>query len=99
VTLFVAAIGAWFIHETIEVPGRRLLVQLWQDNRSRLVWRETPVGQMDRAILDLQEVEKRLLSGATSAMADQRQISTTAESWDGADGAVVQDNRDEKLRA
>ncbi|MGO7214403.1 acyltransferase family protein [Rhizobium ruizarguesonis] len=99
VTLFVAAVGAWFIHETIEVPGRRLLVQLWQDNRSRLVWRETPADQMDRAILDLQEVEKRLLSGATSAMADQRQISTTAEPWDGADGAVIQDNRDEKLRA
>ncbi|TAU88917.1 acyltransferase family protein [Rhizobium leguminosarum] len=99
VTLCVAVVGAWFIHETIEVPGRRLLVLIWQDNRWRLVSRETPADQMDRAILDLQEIEKRLLSGATSAMADQRQISATAEPSDGADGAVIQDNRDEKLRA
>jgi hypothetical protein len=54
---------------------------------------------MDRAILDLQEIEKRLLSGATSTMADQRQISTTPEPRDGADGTVIQDDRDEKLRA
>ncbi|MGR9076643.1 acyltransferase family protein [Rhizobium leguminosarum] len=98
VTLFVAAIGAWFIHETIEVPGRRRLVQLWQDNRLRMVSRETPAGQMDRAILNLQEIEKRLLRGATSTMADQRQISTTPEP-DGADGTVIQDNRNGKLRA
>ncbi|MGR9129257.1 acyltransferase family protein [Rhizobium leguminosarum] len=98
VTLFVAAIGAWFIHETIEVPGRRRLVQLWQDNRLRMVSRETPAGQMDRAILNLQEIEKRLLSGATSTMADQRQISTTPEP-DAVDGTVIQDNRNGKLRA
>ena len=98
VTLFVAAIGAWFIHETIEVPGRRRLVQLWQDNRLRMVSRETPAGQMDRAILNLQELEKRLLSGATSTMADQRQISTTPEP-DAVDGTVIQDNRNGKLRA
>ncbi|AUW42528.1 acyltransferase family protein [Rhizobium leguminosarum] len=99
VTLFVAAVGAWFIHETIEVPGRRRLVLLWQDNRSRMVSRETPADQMDRAILNLQQIEKRLQSGATSTMADQRQISTTPEPWDGADGTVIQDERDEKLRA
>jgi peptidoglycan/LPS O-acetylase OafA/YrhL len=98
VTLFVAAIGAWFIHETIEVPGRRRLVQLWQDNRLRMVPRETPADQMDRAILNLQEIEKRLLRGETSTMADQRQISTTPEP-DGADGTVIQDNRNGKLRA
>ncbi|MBA9029551.1 acyltransferase family protein [Rhizobium leguminosarum] len=98
VTLFVAAIGAWFIHETIEVPGRRRLVLLWQDNRSRMVPRETPADQMDRAILNLQKIEKRLLRGATSTMADQRQISTTTEP-DGADGTVIQDNRNGKLRA
>ncbi|NEH51215.1 acyltransferase family protein [Rhizobium leguminosarum] len=99
VTLCVAVVGAWFIHETIEVPGRRLLVLIWQDNRWRLVSRETPADQMDRAILGLQEIEKRMLSGATSAMADQRQISTTPEPRDGADGTVIQDERDEKLRA
>ncbi|MGO7960367.1 acyltransferase family protein [Rhizobium leguminosarum] len=99
VTLCVAVVGAWFIHETIEVPGRRLLVLIWQDNRWRLVSRETPADQMDRAILNLQEIEKRLLNGATSAMADQRQISTAHEPWDGADGTVIQDERDEKLRA
>ncbi|MGR9239250.1 acyltransferase family protein [Rhizobium leguminosarum] len=98
VTLFVAAIGAWFIHETIEVPGRRRLVLLWQDNRSRMVPRETPADQMDRAILNLQKIEKRLLRGASSTMADQRQISTTTEP-DGADGTVIQDNRNGKLRA
>ncbi|MGO8100123.1 acyltransferase family protein [Rhizobium leguminosarum] len=99
VTLCVAVVGAWFIHETIEVPGRRLLVLIWQDNRWRLVSRETPADQMDRAILGLQEIEKRMLSGATSAMADQRQISTTPEPRDGADGTIIQDERDEKLRA
>ncbi|MHC2361393.1 acyltransferase family protein [Rhizobium leguminosarum] len=98
VTLFVAAIGAWFIHETIEVPGRRRLVQLWQDNRLRMVPRETPADQMDRAILNLQEIEKHLLRGATSTMADQRQISTTPEP-DAVDGTVIQDNRNGKLRA
>ncbi|WP_027684598.1 acyltransferase family protein [Rhizobium leguminosarum] len=98
VTLFVAAVGAWFIHETIEVPGRRRLVLLWQDNRSRMVSRETPADQMDRAILNLQQIEKRLQSGATSTMADQRQISTTPEP-DGAEGTVIQDNRNEKRRA
>ncbi|MGR9497178.1 acyltransferase family protein [Rhizobium leguminosarum] len=98
VTLFVAAVGAWFIHETIEVPGRRRLVLIWQDNRSRMVPRETRADQMDRAILNLQELEKRLLSGATSTMADQRQISTTPEP-DAADGTVIQDNRNGKLRA
>ncbi|MGO8035800.1 acyltransferase family protein [Rhizobium leguminosarum] len=99
VTLCIAVVGAWFIHETIEVPGRRLLVLIWQDNRWRLVSRETPADQMDRAILDLQEIEKRLLSGATSTTADQRQISTAPEPRDGADGTVIQDDRDEKLRA
>ncbi|MGO4135690.1 acyltransferase family protein [Rhizobium brockwellii] len=99
VTLCVAVVGAWFIHETVEVPGRRLLVMIWQGTRWRLVSRETPADQMDRAILDLQEIEKRLQSGATSAMADQWQISATAEPSDGADGAVIQDNSDEKLRA
>ncbi|MEI1251580.1 acyltransferase family protein [Rhizobium aouanii] len=99
VTLCIAVAGAWFIHETIEVPGRRLLVLIWQDNRWRLVSRETPADQMDRAILGLQELEKRLGNGATSAMADQRQISTTAEPWDGADDTVIQDDPDEKLRA
>ncbi|MBY5783058.1 MULTISPECIES: acyltransferase family protein [Rhizobium] len=99
VTLCIAVVGAWFIHETIEVPGRRLLVLIWQDNRWRPVSRETPADQMDRAILDLQEIEKRLGNGATSAMADQRQISTTAEPWDGGDGTVIQDDRNGKLRA
>ncbi|MBB3134987.1 peptidoglycan/LPS O-acetylase OafA/YrhL [Rhizobium pisi] len=98
VTLFVAAVGAWFIHETIEVPGRRRLVRLWHDNRSRVVSRKTPADQTDRAIINLQEIEKRLLHGATSTMADQRQISTTPEAGDGADG-VIQDNLNEKRRA
>ncbi|MFS2179131.1 acyltransferase family protein [Rhizobium pisi] len=98
VTLFVAAVGAWFIHETIEVPGRQRLVRLWQDNRSRVVSRKTPADQTDRAIINLQEVEKRLLHGATSTMADQRQVSTTPEAWDEADG-VIQDNLNEKRRA
>lgn len=99
VTLFVAVGGAWFLHEMIEVPSRRLLVRLWQHHRWRLVSRETPAEQIERAILDLQETEKRLLSGATSAMAGERQISTTPELRDGADLGVIQDNRHEKLRA
>lgn len=87
VTLFIAVVGAWFIHETIEAPGRRLLVRLWQNNRTRMVPHETPADQMDRAILNLQEIEKRLLHGAMP------------EPQDGADGTVIQDSRDEKLRA
>ncbi|NKK78661.1 acyltransferase family protein [Rhizobium leguminosarum] len=98
-TLCIAVVGAWFIYETIEVPGRRLLVLIWQDNRWRLVSRETPADQMDSAILGLQEIEKRLVNGATSAMADQRQISATAEPWDGGDGTVIQDESNGKLRA
>lgn len=86
-TLFVAVAGAWFIHETIEAPGRRLLVRLWQNNRTRMVPHETPTDQMDRAIVNLQEIEKRLLHGAMP------------EPQDGADGTVIQDSRDEKLRA
>ena len=86
-TLFVAVAGAWFIHETIEAPGRRLLVRLWQNNRTRMVPHETPADQMDRAIVNLQEIEKRLLHGAMP------------ETQDGADGTVIQDSRDEKLRA
>jgi len=99
VTLFVAVGGAWFLHETIEVPSRRLLIRLWQHHRWRLASRETPAEQIERAILDLQETERRLLSGATSAMAGERQISTTPELRDGADSTVIQDNRDGKLRA
>ncbi|MGZ2456385.1 acyltransferase family protein [Rhizobium sp. IY2] len=86
-TLFVAVAGAWFIHETIEAPGRRLLVRLWQNNRTRMVPHETPADEMDRAIVNLQEIEKRLLHGAMP------------ETQDGADGTVIQDSRDEKLRA
>jgi len=86
-TLFVAVAGAWFIHETIEAPGRRLLVRLWQNNRTRMVPHETSADQMDRAIVNLQEIEKRLLHGAMP------------ETQDGADGTVIQDSRDEKLRA
>ncbi|MBB4215154.1 acyltransferase [Rhizobium anhuiense] len=86
-TLFVAVAGAWFIHETIEAPGRRLLVRLWQNNRTRMVPHETSADQMDRAIVNLQEIEKRLLHGAMP------------EPQDGADGTVIQDSRDEKLRA
>ena len=99
VTLFVAAGGAWFLHETIEVPSRRLLLRFWQQHRWRLVSRETPAEQIERAILDLQETEKRLLGGAPSAVAGERRISTTPELLDGDDRTVIQDNRDEKLRA
>ena len=52
-----------------------------------MVPHETPADQMDRAIVNLQEIEKRLLHGAMP------------EPQDGADGTVIQDSRDEKLRA
>ncbi|MDE8758616.1 MULTISPECIES: acyltransferase family protein [Rhizobium] len=65
--LAVAAAGAWFLHETIEVPSRRILVTLWQQHRWRLVSRQTPAEGIEQAILDLQETEKRLLSGTASA--------------------------------
>ncbi|OHV24209.1 acyltransferase [Rhizobium sp. RMa-01] len=83
VALFVAVGGAWFLHETIEVPSRRLLVGLWQRHRQRV---ETPAEQIERAILDLQDTEKRLQSGAASSTA-------------GTDRAVIQDNGDEKRLA
>ncbi|WP_049735258.1 acyltransferase family protein [Rhizobium ecuadorense] len=83
VALFVAVGGAWFLHETIEVPSRRLLVGLWQRHRQRV---ETPAEQIERAILDLQDTEKRLQSAAASATA-------------GTDRAVIQDNGDEKRLA
>ncbi|RUM03757.1 acyltransferase family protein [Rhizobium chutanense] len=85
VTLAVAAGGAWFIHETIEVPSRRLLVGLWQHHRWRLALRETPVEGIDRAILDLKETEKRLHSGTTSPIAGELR--------------EAEDNGDGKLRA
>ena len=88
--LFVAVGGAWFLHETIEVPSRRLLVTFWQRHRWRRVARGTPAAKIERAILDLQETEKRLLSGASSA--------TTPKIQDGA-GRTVQDGGDDKLRA
>lgn len=99
VTLVVAAGGAWFIHETIEVPSRRLLVGLWQHHRWRVATRETPAEQVERAILDLQETERRLLSGATPTIAGERQISMAPELREGADRTVIQDNGDEKLHA
>ncbi|MBX5201700.1 acyltransferase [Rhizobium sp. NZLR1] len=86
VALFVAVGGAWFLHETIEVPSRRLLVGLWQQHRWRVTARDSSAERIERAILDLQETEKRLLSGATSATA-------------GADRAVIQDNGDETRSA
>ncbi|MBP2448750.1 acyltransferase family protein [Rhizobium leguminosarum] len=86
VALFVAVGGAWFLHETIEVPSRRLLVGLWQQHRWRVTARDSSPERIERAILDLQETEKRLLSGATSATA-------------GADRAVIPDNGDETRRA
>ncbi|MDC9835050.1 acyltransferase family protein [Rhizobium binxianense] len=70
-TLAVAAGGAWFIHETIEVPSRRLLVGLWQHRRWRIVSRETPAEKIERAILDLKETEQRLHSGTTSPTAGE----------------------------
>jgi hypothetical protein len=83
--------GAWFLHETIEVPSRRLLVTLWQHHRSRLVSRQNPAEGIEQAILDLQETEKRLLGGTPSA--------TTGDLREAADSAVIQDDGDEKLRA
>ncbi|ANM07168.1 acyltransferase 3 family protein (plasmid) [Rhizobium phaseoli] len=65
--LAVTAAGAWFLHETIEVPSRRVLVTLWQQHRWRLVSRQTPAEGIEQAILDLQETEKRLLNGTASA--------------------------------
>ncbi|OWO95557.1 acyltransferase [Rhizobium esperanzae] len=97
VALAVAVGGAWFLHETIEVPSRRLLVTLWQHRRWRLVSRDTPAAGIERAILDLQAAEKRLLDGTTPATTGKQQIPTTSEL--GADHAVIQDNGDEKLRA
>ncbi|PDT12368.1 acyltransferase [Rhizobium sp. M1] len=89
--LFVAVGGAWFLHETIEVPSRRLLVTLWQHHRSRLVSRQIPAEGIEQAILDLQETEKRLLGGTPSA--------TTGDLREAADSAVIQDDGNEKLRA
>ncbi|EJT06127.1 acyltransferase [Rhizobium sp. CCGE 510] len=91
VTLFIAALGAWFIHETIEIPSRRLLVGLWQQHRRRVAEQDSPAEQIERAILDLKQTEKRLLSGASAAAASEL----------GEDGGrtVIRDNGDEKLRA
>ncbi|OWV84385.1 acyltransferase [Rhizobium sp. R635] len=99
VALFVAAAGAWFIHETIEVPSRRLLVGLWQHHRWRIPSRETPAETIERAILDLHETEKRLLDGAASASAGEPPIPTEAELRERAEHSIIQDNGDEKLRA
>ncbi|MBX4956102.1 acyltransferase [Rhizobium lentis] len=90
VALVVAAAGAWFIHETIEVPSRRLLVGLWRHYRWRVASRETPAEGIEQAIFVLQEAERRLLSGAT--------LDTTGEP-DKAGRSVIEDNGDEKLRA
>ncbi|MBY4631512.1 acyltransferase family protein [Rhizobium croatiense] len=89
--LFVAVGGAWFLHETIEVPSRRLLVTLWQRHRSRLVSRQTSAEGIERAILDLQQTEKRLLGGTASA--------ATGDLREAAGSAVIRDDGDEKLRA
>ncbi|MBX4924570.1 acyltransferase [Rhizobium binae] len=89
--LFVAVGGAWFLHETIEVPSRRQLVSLWQQHRWRLDSRQAPAGEIERAILDLQETERRLLGGTATA--------TTGDLREGADSAVIQDSGGEKLRA
>ncbi|OWV70487.1 acyltransferase [Rhizobium sp. R634] len=83
----VAVGGAWFLHETIEVPSRRLLVTFWQHHRWRLVARGTPAARIEQAILDLQETEKRLLNGASSV--------TTEETG----RTLIQDGGDGKLRA
>ncbi|RFB84888.1 acyltransferase [Rhizobium leguminosarum bv. trifolii] len=91
VALFVAVGGAWFLHETIEVPSRRLLVGFWQHHRWRVTARKTPAEQVERAILDLQETEKRLVSGAASV--------TAGELREGTGGDVIQDDGDEKRRA
>ncbi len=89
--LVVAIGGAWFLHETIEVPSRRLLVTLWQHHRWRLVSRQAPAERIEQAILDLQETEKRLLGGAASAPAADLREKTGR--------TVIQDDGDEKLRA
>ncbi|ARM91537.1 acyltransferase 3 family protein (plasmid) [Rhizobium sp. CIAT894] len=89
--LAVAAGGAWFIHETIEVPSRRLLVGMWQQHRWRIAARATPAEGIERAILDLKETEKRLLSGTASAAADELR--------EEASRTGTQDNGDEKIRA
>ncbi|PDT23018.1 acyltransferase family protein [Rhizobium hidalgonense] len=99
VALVVAVGGAWFLHETIEVPSRRLLVTLWQHHRWRVTARETPAERMERAILDLQETEKRLLSGASSATASEQQVLTPSELRGGTDRDVIQDSGDDKRRA
>ena len=85
--LFVAVGGAWFLHETVEVPSRRLLVTFWQHHRWRLVSLEAPAARIEQAILDLQETEKRLLSGAPSATIEE------------AGRKVIRDDGDGKLRA
>ncbi|MBB5666252.1 acyltransferase family protein [Rhizobium leguminosarum] len=97
VALVVAVGGAWFLHETIEVPSRRLLVGLWQHHRWRVTAREIPAERIEQAILDLQETEKHLLSGAPSVTAVERQVPPPPELWEGInrDG----DNGDEKRRA
>ncbi|MBX4894493.1 acyltransferase family protein [Rhizobium bangladeshense] len=91
--LGVAAAGAWFIHETVEVPSRRLLVGWWRHHR----WRsgEIPAEKIEQAILDLQEAEKRLLSSAILA----QEITTASEVGEGAGRTVIEDKGDEKLRA
>ncbi|OWV74016.1 acyltransferase [Rhizobium sp. R339] len=83
----VAVGGAWFLHETIEVPSRRLLVTFWQHHRWRLIARGTPAARIEQAIFDLQETEKRLLNGASSV--------TTEETG----RTLIQDGGDGKLRA
>ncbi|WP_064695613.1 acyltransferase family protein [Rhizobium aegyptiacum] len=95
VALGTAAAGAWFIHETIEVPSRRLLVGLWQHHWWRAASRETPAETIEQAILDLHETEKRLLSSATLA----QEMSTTSEPGERAGRTVIEDQGDEKLRA
>jgi hypothetical protein len=64
---------------------------LWQRHRSRLLSRQTSAEGIERAILDLQQTEKRLLGGTPSA--------TTGDLREAADSAVIRDDGDEKLRA
>lgn len=97
VALVVAVGGAWFLHETIEVPSRRLLVGLWQQHRWRVTAREIPAERIEQAILDLQETEKRLLSGAPSVTPVERQVLTPPELREGTDRDG--DSGDEKRRA
>ncbi|KPH06955.1 acyltransferase (plasmid) [Rhizobium acidisoli] len=73
VALVIAVGGAWFLHETIEVPSRRLLVGLWQHHRWRFTARDIPAERIEQAILDLQVTEKRLLSSAPADTAVERQ--------------------------